>query len=152
MNFDNVIEAISERAAILKAQGKNSKTQTGNTAKVAAAKTTGPQQYSGVVKNSPPKKQQELPTKPICKLCNLQHKTEDCGKWSQMTVEKRQEELRKEKVEERRVALQERRKVLAARNVLAEENERARKEQEELRKKNSETAIANLIESRKRRR
>ena len=59
------------------------------------AKTAGPQHYSGVVKNSPPKKQQELPTKPVCKLCNFQHKTEDCNKWSQMTIEKRQEELRK---------------------------------------------------------
>ena len=95
MNFDDVIDAISERAAILKAQGKTSKTQVPNTAKVAAAKTAGPKQYSGAVKNSPPKQQQELPTKPVCKLCNFQHKTEDCNRWSQMTVEKRQEELRK---------------------------------------------------------
>ena len=95
MNFDDVIDAISERAAILKAQGKTSKSQAVSTAKVAAAKTTGQQNYSGVVKNSPPKQQQELPTKPVCKLCNFQHKTEDCNRWSQMTIEKRQEELRK---------------------------------------------------------
>ena len=70
----------------------------------------------------------------------------------QQAYAKRQEALRREKVEERRKAMEERRKVLAARNVLAEENERARKEQEELKKKNSERAISNLIESRKRRR
>ena len=41
MSFDDLIETISERAAILKAQGKSSKPQTtnsANTAKVAAAR------------------------------------------------------------------------------------------------------------------
>ena len=97
MKFEDLIEAISERAAILKAQGKTSKPQTTTTtAKVASAKTTaGPQQYNSVLKNSPPKVQQELPTKPKCEMCRMQHKTEECGRLITLSVEKRQEELRK---------------------------------------------------------
>ena len=57
MKFDDLIEAVSERAAILKAQGKTSKSAgNANSAKVAAAKTTaGHQQYNNIVKTSPPK-------------------------------------------------------------------------------------------------
>ena len=97
MNFDNVIEAISERAAILKAQGKTSKPQgTGNAAKVAAAKTAGgQQQYSNVVKTSPPKPQPALPVKPKCEMCKMEHRTEECSQVVSLTVEKRQEEFRK---------------------------------------------------------
>ena len=95
MKFDDLIEAISERASILKAQGKTSKPQTtASAAKVAAAKT-GQQQYNNIVKSSPPQKQQELPVKPRCELCRMEHKTEECGRLTSLTVEKRQEELRK---------------------------------------------------------
>ena len=97
MKFDDLIEAVSERAAILKAQGKTSKTQgTGNSAKIASSKTSGnQQQYNNVVKNSPPKQQPDLPVKPKCQWCKLEHRTEECSQVLALTVEKRQEEFRK---------------------------------------------------------
>ena len=96
MSFEDLIEAVSERAAILKAQGKTSKSQgTGNSAKVAAAKTGGQQQYSNVVKSSPPRQQPALPVKPKCEMCKMEHRTEECSQVLSWTVEKRQEEFRK---------------------------------------------------------
>ena len=96
MKFNDLIESISERAAILKAQGKSSKPHTANSAKVASAKTSaGQQQYNNVVKTSPPKQQQALPVKPKCEWCKLEHRTEECSQVLSLTVEKRQEEFRK---------------------------------------------------------
>ena len=54
--------------------------------------------------------------------------------------------------ETRKVQLQERQRIMREKNELAEENERAQREKEQEAKQRSEQAIANLIESRKRRR
>ena len=68
-----------------------------------------------------------------------------------LALAKKQEALRTEKINERRQAIEERRKVLAAKNALAEENERRRRDEEEMKRNQSEKAISNLIETRKRR-
>ena len=76
----------------------------------------------------------------------------DEGLREQQAQAKKHEALRTEKINERRQAIEERRKVLAAKNALAEENERRRRDEEEMKRNQSEKAISNLIETRKRRR
>ena len=69
MKFQDVVDEVMERAQILKAQGKTSKPT--QVAKVAAAATNmGPRNYSGVLRNSPPKVQQPLPSKISCAIVN----------------------------------------------------------------------------------
>ena len=59
---------------------------------------------------------------------------------------------RKEAAEERRAAVEARNKNLEEKNRLADENEKKRNAEQEQRVLRSETAVKNLIESRKRRR
>ena len=94
MKFQDVVDVVLERAQILKAQGKTSRPAQG--AKVAAASTNiGSRDYSGVVRNSPPKIQPPLPAKVVCVICQFGHATETCEKLSRMTVEERLEEIRR---------------------------------------------------------
>ena len=94
MGFQDVVDAVLERAQILKAQGKTSKPA--QVARVAAASTNiGVRNYSGVLRNSPPKVQQPLPAKVVCAICQFGHATAACAKFKQLTVEKRLEELRR---------------------------------------------------------
>ena len=94
MKFQEVIDAVLERAQILKAQGKTSRPA--HVVKVAAASTNvGNCSYSSMMRHSPPKVQQPLPTKVVCAICQLGHEMVTCGRLAQMTVEKRLEELRR---------------------------------------------------------
>ena len=61
-------------------------------------------------------------------------------------------EKQKKTLDDRRVAMEGRRKALLEKNRLAAENERLRNEVNERLKATSERSIANLVESRKRRR
>ena len=72
---------------------------------------------------------------------------EEHAKWVE-----RQAESKAKVVEERRLAIESRKKALEEKNRLATENERLREEREHEKRDRSERAIANLIESRKRRR
>ena len=62
------------------------------------------------------------------------------------------QEKQKKTLEDRRVAMEGRRKALMEKNRIAAENERLRNEEKERSKARSKTAIANLVESRKRNR
>ena len=99
--FQDVIDAVSDRAQVLKAQGKNViKESGGQTAKVAAVANASPTYFSNVVKNSPPKAQPPLPTRPQttqqkCRFCEMAHQTESCQTLMQMGLQQRWEALKR---------------------------------------------------------
>ena len=97
--FQDLIDAVSDRAQVLKAQGKNVVKETSQeTAKVAAM--TGTPWLSNIIEYSPPKVQTAIPSNQQaaphkCRFCTLAHPTESCHALMQMTGQQRLEALKR---------------------------------------------------------
>ena len=100
--FQDLIDEVADRAQVLKLQGKNSaKSQTQQTAKVAAVSSTTQGSFRDVVRDSPPKHQGPIPSRQQviqqkCRFCLLQHTTESCTKLLAMSLQQRLESLKKQ--------------------------------------------------------
>ena len=99
--FQDLIDAVSDRAQVLKAQGKNvTKEISYQTTKVAAMANMPDKYWNEIIGSSPPKLQQaptiERQTMQYkCRFCAMAHTTELCQKLMQMTVEQRLEALKR---------------------------------------------------------
>ena len=96
--FHDLISEVADRAQVLKLQGKNAvKPQT---AKVAVLGSGAQGSFRDVLRDSPPKQQGGLPSRPPsaqgrCRFCHESHQTETCHKLAAMSMSQRVEALKK---------------------------------------------------------